>query len=76
MPRRASWTDKRCARVLCAGRREGADRLLSFATLFVAGSLRERRSGGDDSVNVLIRVRRVTGDPVCSAPYTLLYGDE
>jgi hypothetical protein len=33
-------------------------------------------SGGDDSVNVLVRVRRVSGDPICSAPYTLRYGDE
>lgn len=33
-------------------------------------------SGSDDSVNVLIRVQRVAGEPMCAAPYRLLYGDE
>lgn len=33
-------------------------------------------SGGDDSVDVLVRVRRVAGAPVCAAPYTLIYGDD
>lgn len=32
--------------------------------------------GSDDSVNVLIRVRRVSGASACAAPYTLRYGDE
>ncbi len=33
-------------------------------------------SGTDDSVDVWVRVRRLSGIPACEAPYTILYGDD
>ncbi|MFT5353529.1 MAG: hypothetical protein ACI9KE_000727 [Polyangiales bacterium] len=81
-----------CAFVSCteAGT-DGADCAVGTPTTFegipgccsnAAGNLDEsvrvdhECSGGDDTVDVFVRVRQVEGPPVCRGGYNLIYGDD